>query len=93
MNINFDIIWFNLNYDIINPLCSCGKELERTLHYLLPCDLYSISQLELLNDICALKGSLKNSSEEEFWKFYFMEQKTDEFADEFWNFEVHNKVY
>ena len=80
-------------HDIINPVCFCSKEPEKTLHYLLPCGLYSISQLELLNDIYALNRRLKNSSDEKFWKFYFMEQKTDEFADEFWNFKVHNKVY
>ena len=45
-------------------MCSCGKEPETTLHYLLRCDLYSIYLLELLNDVCVLNGSLKNSSEE-----------------------------
>ena len=45
-------------------MCSCCKEPETTLHYLLRCNLYSIYRLELLNDICALKGSLENSSEE-----------------------------
>ena len=54
--------------DIINPLCSCGKEPEATLDYLLRRDLYSIYQLELLNDICALNESLKNSSEEKLLK-------------------------
>ena len=33
--------------DIINPMCSCGKEPETTLHYLFRCDLYSIYRLEL----------------------------------------------
>ena len=47
-------------------MCSCSKEPETTLYYLLRCDLYSIYRLELLNDICALNGSLKNSSEENF---------------------------
>ena len=28
--------------DTINPMCSCGKEPETTLHYLLRCDLYSV---------------------------------------------------
>ena len=51
-------------HDKINPMCSCCKEPETTLHYLLRCNLYSIYRLELLNDICALKGSLENSSEE-----------------------------
>ena len=54
--------------DTINPMCSCGKEPETTLHYLLRCDLYSIYRLELLNDVCALNGSLKNSSEEKLLK-------------------------
>ena len=49
--------------DTINPMCSCGKEPETTLHYLLRCDFHSIYRLELLNDICALNHSLKNISE------------------------------
>ena len=49
-------------------MCSCGKEPETTLHYLLRCDLYSIYRLELLNDVCTLNGSLKNSSEEKILK-------------------------
>ena len=49
-------------------MCSCGKEPETTIHYLLRCDLYSIYLLELLNDICALNGSLENSSEEKLLK-------------------------
>ena len=55
-------------HDTINPMCSSGKEPETTLHYLLRCDLYSIYRLELLNDVCALNGSLKNSSEEKLLK-------------------------
>ena len=39
--------------DKINPMCSCGKEPETTLHYLLQCDSYSIYRIELLNNICA----------------------------------------
>ena len=49
-------------------MCSCGKELETTLHYLLHCDFYSIYRLELLNDICALNDSLNNTSEENLLK-------------------------
>ena len=40
-------------------MCSCGKEPETTLHYLLHCDFYSLYIRELLNDICALKPFLK----------------------------------
>ena len=49
--------------DTINPICSCGKEPETTLHYFLRCEFYSIYRLELLNDICDLNHSLKNISE------------------------------
>ena len=45
-------------------MCSCGKEPETSLHYLLRCDFYSVYRLELLNDICVLNHSLKNISEE-----------------------------
>ena len=40
----------NLN-GIIYTMCSCGVKPERTLHYLLRCDLSSTYRLELLNDI------------------------------------------
>ena len=51
--------------DRISLICSCGKEPETTLHYLLRCDFYSIYRL---NDICALNHSLKNTSEENLLK-------------------------
>ena len=49
-------------------MCSCSKEAETTLHYLLRCDFYSIYWLELRNDICALNESLKNFSGENLLK-------------------------
>ena len=49
-------------------MCSCGKEPETTLHYLMRCDFHSIYRLELLNDICALNHSLKNIWEEKLLK-------------------------
>ena len=54
-------------------MCSCGKEPETTIHYLLLCDPYSIYRLELLNDIFALNGSLENSSEEKLLKIFLYE--------------------
>ena len=74
--------------DTINPMCSCGKEPETTLHYLLRCDLYSIYRLELLNDVCALNGSLMDSSEEKLLKILLYGAE----ENYFWNFKVHNKV-
>ena len=65
---------FRHNFDdIINPMCSCGKEPETTHHYLLRSDLYFtfwplIYQLELVNDTYTLNGSLKNSSKEKLLK-------------------------
>ena len=53
---------------IINPMCSCGKEPETTLLFLLRYDLYSIYRLERLNDLCAINGSLKDSLEEKLLK-------------------------
>ena len=54
--------------DIVNPMCSYGKEPETTIQYLLRCDLYLIYRLEPLNDVCALNGSLNNSSQEKLLK-------------------------
>ena len=67
---------FRHNFDdTISRKCSCGKEPETTVHYLLRCDLNSIYGLELLNDICALNHSLKNILDKNLLKYYFMEQK------------------
>ena len=80
-------------HDIINPMCSCSKEPETTLHDPLRCNLYSISRLELLNNICALKGSLENSSEETLLRIllYGAEDFTSQMNSEI--FKMHNKVY
>ena len=61
--------YFRHNFNaIFNPMCSCNKEPETTLPYLLRCDLYSSYRLELLNNICALSESLKNFLEERLLK-------------------------
>ena len=52
-------------------MCSCGKEPETTLHYLLLSDFYSIYRLELLNNIFALNHSLKNISEGNLLKVHY----------------------
>ena len=72
---------------LINPMCSCGKEPETTLHYVLRCDVYSIYRLELLNDICALSKSLKNLSEEKLLKIllYGAEDFTSQMNSEILN--------
>ena len=50
--------------DTVDPMCTCGREPETTLHYLLRCNLYSTQRLELLNNVCTLNPSLKNYSNE-----------------------------
>ena len=72
---------------LINPMCSCGKEPETTLHYVLRCDVYSIYRLEVLNDICALNKSLKNLSEEKLLKIllYGAEDFTSQMNSELLN--------
>ena len=69
----------------INPMCSCSKEPETTLHYLLHCNFYSIYRLELLIDISALNYSLKNISEENLLKVLLYE------AEEF-SFKINSKI-
>ena len=41
-------------------MCKCCLEPEKTLHYLLRCNLYSTLRLELLNNTCFLNLSLEN---------------------------------
>ena len=48
----------------IDPIYSRSLEPETTLHYLLRCNLYSDIRTELLNDICLLNPTLKNSTHE-----------------------------
>ena len=66
-------------------MCSCGKESETTLHYLLQCDSYSIYRIELLNNICALNHSLNNISEENLLKVLLYG------AEEF-SFKINSKI-
>ena len=50
--------------DRVDPMCTCGLEMETPLHYLLRCSLFSIQRLELLNDVFILNPSIKNYSNE-----------------------------
>ena len=45
----------------IDPIRSCGLELETTLHDLLHCNLYFDLRIELLKDIFDLNPTSKNS--------------------------------
>ena len=43
--------------DILNPLCSCGKEVETTFHFLLSFPNYSDERLTLLSKIGNIKST------------------------------------
>ena len=49
--------------DTINPLCSCGIEIETTKHYLLHCPFYIDIRRTLLDNIVEIIGSISNLSE------------------------------
>ena len=51
--------------ETINPMCSCGFELETTDQYLLRCKLYADLRLDFINNIYTINQSLKYSSEEQ----------------------------
>ena len=49
---------------MVDPMCTCRREPETTLHYLLRCNLCSTQRLELLKNVCILNQSLRNYSNE-----------------------------
>ena len=49
---------------MVDPMCTCGHELETALQFLLHCNLYSTQKLELLNNVYILNPSLKSYSNE-----------------------------
>ena len=56
---------FHHNFlDTINPLCSCGMEIESTNHYLLRCLFHTDIRKELLDNIIEIIGSISNLSED-----------------------------
>ena len=46
-------------------MCNFGAATETTIHYLLPCRLYSVQRAELLNGVYKLDSTLQNSSEDQ----------------------------
>ena len=47
-----------------NPICNCGADIEKTIHDLLCCQIYSVQRMQLLNDIHKLYPTLQNSSDD-----------------------------
>ena len=45
--------------DCINPLCTCGLDIESTVHYFLHCNYYNSARISLLNDLNSVYISIK----------------------------------
>ena len=57
--------------DTINPLCSCGLEIESTNHYILRCSFfYTCTQKTLLDNITAIIGPVSDLSDDKL-AYYF----------------------
>ena len=55
---------FNHNFqDTVNPICSCGQEIETTSHFLLHCSLYSHNRINFLNNIKSIKKDALEKSD------------------------------
>ena len=49
--------------DTLNPLCSCGHDIDTTSHYFLHCPLFHAEQSTLLNNINEIDSTIFNKSE------------------------------
>ena len=58
--------------DTLNPLCSCGKEVETTFQFLLSCPNYSDERLTLLSKIRNINPNIfENSNSQITWFFLY----------------------
>ena len=51
--------------DSINPMCSCGTEVETTEHFLLRCHFYSTLRLELFENLEKIDSNFLNLNEKD----------------------------
>ena len=49
--------------DTLNPLCSCGLDIETTSHYFLNCSLFYTEQSTLLSNINEIDSTILNKSD------------------------------
>ena len=71
--------------DTVNPLCSCGKDIESTIHYLLRCQHYSQQRPELLNGAYKSSPSLRDLSTDTLLNVLL-------YGSECFNFETNNEL-
>ena len=56
--------------DTLNPLCSCGKEVETTFHFLLSCPNYSDERLTLLSKIRNINPNISENTNSQITLFF-----------------------
>ena len=61
--------------DIFSPLCSCGKELETTFHFLLSCPNYSDERLTLLSKIRNINPNISGNTNSQIIQFFLYGDK------------------
>ena len=49
--------------DCINPLCTCGLDIESTVHYFLHCNYYNSARISLLNGLNSVDRTLSSLSD------------------------------
>ena len=61
--------------DTLNPLCSCGKEVETTFHFLLSCSNYSDERLTLLSKIRNINPNILENTSSQITRFFLYGDK------------------
>ena len=61
--------------DTLNPLCSCGKEVETTFHFLLSCPNYSDERLTLLSKIRNINPNILENTNSQITQFFLYGDK------------------
>ena len=56
--------------DTLNPLCSCGKEVETTFHFLLSCTNYPDERLTLLSKIRNISPNILENTNSQIIQFF-----------------------
>ena len=56
--------------DTLNPICSCGKEVETTFHFLLSCPNYSDERLTLLSKIRSINPNILENTNSQITRFF-----------------------
>ena len=61
--------------DTLNPLCSCGKKVETTFHFLLSCPSYSDERLTLLSKIRDINTNISENTNSQITRFFLCGDK------------------